>query len=196
MFWSDWGVSGRIESAYMDGTGRRTLVDTMVQWPTGLAIDYPARRLYWTDPKAYTVESVDLNGQDRQVIRRFPQSESECSWIIPVCRGTVGWLYVLFIIHWERCVFTLILMFILWNHLFLIIHMKPICRLLHDILLPCLRNLHLLNLLKNSYLRNEYIYILYIKLENRLNILHMRIIASTGITNNILHGLIRILNSH
>jgi integrin beta 2 len=79
MFWSDWGVSGRIESAYMDGTGRRTLVDTMVQWPTGLAIDYPARRLYWTDPKAYTVESVDLNGQDRQVIRRFPQSESGCS---------------------------------------------------------------------------------------------------------------------
>jgi hypothetical protein len=77
MFWSDWGVNGRIESAYMDGTGRRALVDTMVQWPTGLAIDYPARRLYWTDPKAYTVESVDLSGQDRQVIRKFPHSKSQ-----------------------------------------------------------------------------------------------------------------------
>jgi len=77
MFWSDWGVNGRIESAYMDGTGRRALVDTMVQWPTGLAIDYPARRLYWTDPKAYTIESVNLNGQDRQVIRRFPHSKSQ-----------------------------------------------------------------------------------------------------------------------
>ncbi|KDR21144.1 hypothetical protein L798_04073, partial [Zootermopsis nevadensis] len=75
MFWSDWGVNGRIESAYMDGTGRHSLVDTMVQWPTGLAVDYPARRLYWTDPKAYTIESVDLNGQDRQVIKRFPHRE-------------------------------------------------------------------------------------------------------------------------
>ncbi|XP_069676734.1 low-density lipoprotein receptor-related protein 1 isoform X1 [Periplaneta americana] len=75
MFWSDWGVNSRIESAYMDGTGRRALVNTMVQWPTGLAIDYPARRLYWTDPKAYTVESVDLNGQDRQLIKRFPHRE-------------------------------------------------------------------------------------------------------------------------
>jgi integrin beta 2 len=77
MFWSDWGVNGRIESAYMDGTGRHALVDTMVQWPTGLTVDYPARRLYWTDPKAYTIESVDLNGQDRQVIKRFPHSKSE-----------------------------------------------------------------------------------------------------------------------
>ncbi len=44
------GVNGRIDSAYMDGTGRHSLVDTMEQWPTGPAVDYPARRLYWTDP--------------------------------------------------------------------------------------------------------------------------------------------------
>ncbi|KAJ9584467.1 hypothetical protein L9F63_021192, partial [Diploptera punctata] len=75
MFWSDWGVNGRIESASMDGTARRVLVHTMVQWPTGLAIDYPARRLYWTDPKAHTIESVNLKGWDRQVVKRFPNRE-------------------------------------------------------------------------------------------------------------------------
>ena len=79
MFWSDWGVNGRIESANMDGSGRRVLVDAMVQWPTGLAIDYPARRLYWTDPKAHTIESVDLNGQDRQLVKQFPNSK--CCYI-------------------------------------------------------------------------------------------------------------------
>jgi Low-density lipoprotein receptor repeat class B len=71
MFWSDWGAKPRIETARMDGSERRTLVDKMVQWPTGLAIDYPARRLYWTDPKALTVSSVDLEGKDRHLVKKF-----------------------------------------------------------------------------------------------------------------------------
>ncbi|CAB3364278.1 Hypothetical predicted protein [Cloeon dipterum] len=71
MFWSDWGKKPRIETARMDGSERRVLVDKMVQWPTGLTIDYPARRLYWTDPKALTISSVDLNGRDRHEIKKF-----------------------------------------------------------------------------------------------------------------------------
>ena len=75
MFWSDWGVNARIETARMDGTNRVVLVDSLVQCPTGLAIDYPAIRLYWTDPNAYTVASVDLNARDRQIVKRFPNSK-------------------------------------------------------------------------------------------------------------------------
>jgi hypothetical protein len=71
MFWTDWGVNARIETARMDGSHRRALVDKMVQWPTGLSIDYPARRLYWTDPKAHTVNSVDLSGRDRHLVKKF-----------------------------------------------------------------------------------------------------------------------------
>lgn len=71
MFWSDLGLNARIESARMDGISRRILVDTDILYPTGLAMDYPARRLYWADPKSGTIESVNLEGKDRVVVRRF-----------------------------------------------------------------------------------------------------------------------------
>lgn len=71
MFWSDWGINSRIEVARMDGTQRKTFVDTNVRWPTGLAIDYPARRLYWTDLKSHTIESIGLDGRERRLVKKF-----------------------------------------------------------------------------------------------------------------------------
>ena len=71
IFWSDLGLNARIETARMDGTWRRILIENDVLYPTGLAIDYPARRLYWADPKTGTIESTSLEGKDRVVIRRF-----------------------------------------------------------------------------------------------------------------------------
>lgn len=40
--------------------------------PTGLAIDYPAQRLYFTDMRSLTIESTTLEGKDRQIVKRFP----------------------------------------------------------------------------------------------------------------------------
>ena len=40
MFWTDWGSPGKIERAYMDGTGRMTLADTSLVWPNDITIDY------------------------------------------------------------------------------------------------------------------------------------------------------------
>lgn len=40
LFWTDWGQLPRIESAFMDGTNRRAIVDTSLFWPNGLTIDY------------------------------------------------------------------------------------------------------------------------------------------------------------
>jgi len=77
MFWSDLGLSARIETARMDGASRRVLVDNDVLYPTGLAVDYPARRLYWADAKTGTIESVSLEGKERVVIRRFRQQEDK-----------------------------------------------------------------------------------------------------------------------
>ena len=71
MFWSDLGLNARIETARMDGSSRRILVESDVLYPTGLAVDYPARRLYWADPKTANIESVNLEGKDRVVVRRF-----------------------------------------------------------------------------------------------------------------------------
>ncbi|XP_054269003.1 low-density lipoprotein receptor-related protein 4 [Macrosteles quadrilineatus] len=68
MFWSDWGETGRIEQAGMDGTLRKTFISEDIHWPNGLAIDRPADRLYWTDAKKKTIESIHLDGSDRQII--------------------------------------------------------------------------------------------------------------------------------
>ena len=40
MFWTDWGSPGKIERAYMDGTGRITIADTSLVWPNDITIDY------------------------------------------------------------------------------------------------------------------------------------------------------------
>lgn len=70
MFWSDGGHNSRIESCGMDGTGRKVIVQG-VQRPAGLAIDYPGERLYWADAKSMVVESITLDGRDKQKIIKF-----------------------------------------------------------------------------------------------------------------------------
>jgi len=59
----------------MDGSGRKTLLNSPC--PAGLAIDYPSRprRLYWCDVKSHSIESATLDGKDRRVIRRFVGGE-------------------------------------------------------------------------------------------------------------------------
>ncbi|XP_068223129.1 low-density lipoprotein receptor-related protein 1 isoform X3 [Palaemon carinicauda] len=79
LFWTDWGVIPSIRVAGMDGRNIRTLVDHNLQWPVGLAIDYPARRLYWADSKTSNVETVKLDGSDRQVVKHFNSSEGSPS---------------------------------------------------------------------------------------------------------------------
>lgn len=59
----------------MNGSYRRDLVGGAMVWPTGLAIDYPARRLYWTDTKTKTIETVRLDGSDRNIVKKFGHGE-------------------------------------------------------------------------------------------------------------------------
>ena len=44
MFWTDWGSPGKIERAYMDGTGRITIADTSLVWPNDITIDFEVKR--------------------------------------------------------------------------------------------------------------------------------------------------------
>lgn len=75
LFWADWGPAPRIETSYMDGTKRRVLLSVGILWPTGLTIDHPAKRLYWADPKALTIESVRFDGSERNIVKRFTQGK-------------------------------------------------------------------------------------------------------------------------
>lgn len=40
----------------------------MVQWPNGLALDYVANRLYWTDAKKDAISSCRFDGTDYKIV--------------------------------------------------------------------------------------------------------------------------------
>ncbi|KAK6630731.1 hypothetical protein RUM44_002900 [Polyplax serrata] len=61
----------KIERSFMDGTGRKQLVTKNIVCPSGISIDYPASRLYFVDTKLRTLESTDLNGENRIVVKAF-----------------------------------------------------------------------------------------------------------------------------
>jgi len=69
IFWSDWLSEGnpvaRIERAGLDGSNRTTIVETDLERPNGLTIDYKAHRLYWADSGRGRIESSKLSGSDR-----------------------------------------------------------------------------------------------------------------------------------
>ncbi|XP_028393318.1 low-density lipoprotein receptor-related protein 2-like [Dendronephthya gigantea] len=78
MFWCDVGLVPKIEVANLDGTNRKVF-QSKVSWPTGLAIDTVADRLYWCDMKENTVETVSTDGTDRRVVLTSKQLIREFS---------------------------------------------------------------------------------------------------------------------
>jgi len=69
MFWADWGQSPKLERSGMDGdeTTRSDFVsDGDIFWPNSLTIDHEAGRIYWTDMKLTSIQSVRLDGSDRR----------------------------------------------------------------------------------------------------------------------------------
>ena len=71
MFWSDWGSQPKIERAHLDGSGRRTVIDSNIKWPNGLSLDRQAQRIYWVDGnlEIRSLQSIDYYGAyERQVV--------------------------------------------------------------------------------------------------------------------------------
>lgn len=68
MYWSDWGSRPKLERAWLDGTHREVLVNTSIEWPNGLALDYLERKVYWADAKLDKIEVCNLNGSGRRVV--------------------------------------------------------------------------------------------------------------------------------
>lgn len=67
MFWTDWGEKAHIGTAYMDGKGAKILIDN-VEWPNGLALDWPNGRIYWVDARLQVIETATITGADRRTV--------------------------------------------------------------------------------------------------------------------------------
>lgn len=69
MFWTDAGLTPKIESSWMDGTRRKIIANEKLGYPAGLVIDYEAEhRLYWCDSKLNTIESANPDGTNRVTV--------------------------------------------------------------------------------------------------------------------------------
>lgn len=66
--WSElFPMQGAINFSHMDGTNNSRLVSNNIRWPVGLALDFMAKRLYWSDQHKQTIESVDFDGNNRKI---------------------------------------------------------------------------------------------------------------------------------
>lgn len=62
--------------SWMDGTHRSVFVDNCtdltkcmkMQWPSSLTIDHNGRKLYWCDSRMETIERIDLDGKNREIV--------------------------------------------------------------------------------------------------------------------------------
>ena len=71
LYFTDWGrfgTSGKIFRTTMAGSLKKAIIDKDLSQPSGLAIDYEERMLYWTDAVREKIERSDLNGKNREVL--------------------------------------------------------------------------------------------------------------------------------
>ena len=71
LYYTDWGRfgnNGKIYRTTMAGNFKRTIIDDDLTQPSGLAIDYAERKLYWTDALREKIERSNLNGTDREIL--------------------------------------------------------------------------------------------------------------------------------
>ena len=71
IYWTYWGRSPKIERARLDGTERKAIISSGIQYPNNLALDEINKMLYWagTDASNYgIIEALSLDGLNRTVL--------------------------------------------------------------------------------------------------------------------------------
>ena len=68
MYWTDSGRLPAIWTAKIDGNSPKIFVSDQIEWPTGLAVDLPAKRLYWADTKQRTINAINFDGTQRSLV--------------------------------------------------------------------------------------------------------------------------------
>lgn len=68
LFFSDWSHSARIERCALDGSNRKVIINSGLGFPTGLAIDFDIKKLFWADALNDQIETCDFDGKRRSKI--------------------------------------------------------------------------------------------------------------------------------
>ncbi|XP_077317486.1 low-density lipoprotein receptor-related protein 4-like isoform X1 [Lithobates pipiens] len=67
MYWSD-TTADSINRAKSDGSGQEVIIETSLESPAGLAIDWVTKKLYWTDAGTDRIEVSNTDGSMRSVL--------------------------------------------------------------------------------------------------------------------------------
>lgn len=90
LYYTDWGrfgTSGKIFRTTMAGSLKRAIIDKDLSQPSGLAIDYEERMLYWTDAVREKIERSTMDGKNREVL----VSATIYPFAITVFRNYIYW---------------------------------------------------------------------------------------------------------
>ncbi|XP_071103874.1 low-density lipoprotein receptor-related protein 2-like [Haliotis cracherodii] len=69
MYWTDWGARPYIGRMGLDGQNLSlSYITEKMGWPNALAIDYDMNRLWWADAHLDIIESINLDGTNRQTV--------------------------------------------------------------------------------------------------------------------------------
>jgi len=68
VIYSDWGSKPAVVSVNFDGSSPFNIVSQDVVWPNGVAVDEVMERIYWSDAKKDTIESIKMDGSDRRIV--------------------------------------------------------------------------------------------------------------------------------
>lgn len=68
LFWCEDSYLPKIFKADIDGKNISVFVKDRLMYPTSLAVDLPSQRLFWSDLKKHSIESVTLGGTARVIV--------------------------------------------------------------------------------------------------------------------------------
>ena len=88
VFWVNMEAPVRIESARMDGSDRKTIVQNNLLNPSDLTVDILTDQLYWSDKDLKQIESSDMYGKNRKIL----VSENDANGLVnfPVAIAVLG----------------------------------------------------------------------------------------------------------
>lgn len=89
VYWTDDEVRA-IRRAFLNGTGQQVLVNTEVDHPDGIAVDWIGRNFYWTDTGTDRIEVARLNGTSRKILISEGLDEPRALCLDPE-RGYLWW---------------------------------------------------------------------------------------------------------